>query len=156
MGLPARKMSHNAEKRLEEVTLSLDGKRLIFIFESGEGYFIARHDLPGDDGTPVTAIQIFDHRGAVSITQASGEIYDLPWDSIKHYARGGHQRQVLLGQRLKKLRREHKLSQTDLAKASGLSRMQLARLEKNLSRPNLDTLLNLASTFHMTPRELLS
>lgn len=156
MGLPARKISPHAEKRLEEVTLSLDGRRLIFIFESGEGYSLARHDLPGDDGTPVTSIQIFDHRGAVSINQAGGQIYDLPWDSIKHYARGGRQRQSLLGQRLRKLRKEHKLSQAALAKEAGISRMQLVRLEKNLSQPNLGTLSNLASAFRLSPRDLLS
>ena len=122
----------------------MDGKRLIFVFENGEGYSIPRKDLPGDDGAPITAIQIFDHRHAVSVTQASGGIYDLPWDSIKHYARGGRQRKVLLGHRLRKLREERGLSQKSLARSAGISRMQLSRIETNISTPNLDSLLKLS------------
>ena len=53
MGLPARKLNADAEKRLEEVSFSLDGKRLLFLFENGEGCSVARKDLPGDDGTAV-------------------------------------------------------------------------------------------------------
>ncbi len=155
MGLPARKLHPDGERRIEEVTLSRDGRRLIFIFENGEGYSLPRTDLPGDDGTPVTALQIFDHRGAVAVTQASGQVYDLPWDSIKHYAQGGKQKKVLLGNRLKRLREEKTLTQTGLARSAGISRMQLARIEANDSTPGFDTLLKLVRVLGISPRELL-
>ena len=124
--------------------MSLDGRRLIFLFENGEGYAIPRQSLPGDDGTPVVSLQIFGHRGAISVSQASGTAYDLPWDSIKHYARGGKQRSAAVGERLRRLRKERELTQDGLAKAVGISRIQMNRIESGLSRPGLDTLMRLA------------
>ncbi len=153
MGLPARKISPQSERRIEEVSLSMDGKRLVFIFENGEGFSISRKDLPGDDGTPIISIEIFDHRGAVSLCQSSGHSYDLPWDSIKHYARGGRQKKLLLGPRLKKIRKDKGLTQQALCRAAGISRMQLNRLERNLSAPHLDTLLNLSRALNISPQE---
>ncbi len=153
MGLPAKKTSPEGEKRLEEVSLSLDGKRLVFIFENGEGYALTRKDIPGDDGSPITGIEIFDHREAVLVRQASGEAYDLPWDSIKHFARGGRRTKLRMGGRLKKLRKERGLSQEGLARKARISRMQLIRLEKNLSNPSLETLLSLSRALEVSPRE---
>jgi DNA-binding XRE family transcriptional regulator len=148
-----RKINLSSEKRIEEVSLSMDGKRLIFVFENGEGYSIPRKNLPGDDGSPIAAIEIFDHRGAVLIRQASGEAYDLPWDSVKHYGHGGRQKKFKVGDQLKKIRQERGFSQKSLAQAAGISRMQLTRLERNISTPQLDTLLNLSRVLGISPRE---
>lgn len=144
MGLPARKIETGSGKKIEEVSLSMDGRRLIFLFENGEGYAVPRKSLPGDDGTPIISLQIFDHRGAVSISQASGTTYDLPWDSIKHYARGGKQRTVAVGEQIKRLRKERELTQEGLARAVGISRIQLTRIESKLSKPGLETMMRLA------------
>ena len=154
MGLPTKKILPNADRHLEEVALSTDGRRVIFLFENGEGYSIARKDLPRDDGTPITSIQIFDHRGAVALVQASGETYDLPWDSIKHYAHGGRQKKQTIGLILKKLRGERGLTQENLAKAAGLSRVHLTRLENGISTPTLTTLLKLTHILGVLPKEL--
>jgi len=71
MGLPARKIESGSDnKKIGEVSLSLDGRRLIFLFENGEGCAVARKSLPGDDGTPIVALQVFDHRGAVSVFES--------------------------------------------------------------------------------------
>lgn len=155
MGLAARKISLGAERRIAEAALSLDGKRVIFIFEDGEGCSIPRRDLPNDDGTSITAIQIYDHRGAVSIAQSSGQIYDLPWDSIKHYGRGGRRKAVSVGARLKKLRAERGFKQEAFSRAAGISRMQLNRLESDISSPNLETLVKLARVLGISPKELV-
>lgn len=155
MGLAARKIVPDSEKKIEEVSLSVDGKRLIFVFENGEGYVVPRTDLPGDDGTPITSIQIYDHRHAVALIQASGSAYDLPWDSIKHYAGGGVRRKSRLGERLKKVREGRGLSQEALSNAAGISRIQLSRLESGLVSPNLGTLLKLSGALKIAPRELL-
>ena len=92
MGLPARKIEWGEDRRIHEACLSLDGERLIFILEDGEGYSLERRKLSFDDGTPVTSIQILDHRHAVSIRQAGGSQYTMPSDSIKHYDQGGKQK----------------------------------------------------------------
>ncbi len=155
MGLAVKKIGVGSERRLDEVALSQDGKRLIFIFENGEGYSIPRRSLPGDDGTPVTSLQIFDHQGAVAVTQASGESYDLPWDSIKHYARGGGQKKLALGKRLRELREGRELTQEALARAVGLSRAQINRIEGNLSQPQVDTLTSLCRVLDVSPADLI-
>jgi DNA-binding XRE family transcriptional regulator len=155
MGLPARKLESGSEKKIDEVSLSMDGRRLIFLFENGEGYAVSRKSLPGDDGTPIVALQIFDHRGAVSVSQTSGTAYDLPWDSIKHYARGGKQRTFALGERIKKLRKERELTQEDLARAVGISRMQMNRIESDVSKPGLETLMRLADVLGVSLRDMV-
>ena len=155
MGLPARKFNPGAECRIVEVTLSLDGRRLVFVFESGEGYSVLRNHLPGDDGSPIVSIQIFDHQGAVSITQAGGVVYDLPWDSIKYYAGGGRQKRYSCGKTLRKFRMQRHLSQNRLAKAAGISRMQLSRLESNRSNPTLETMLKLAASLGVPPGDFM-
>lgn len=155
MGLPARKIETGSEKKIDEVSLSMDGRRLIFIFENGEGYAVPRKALPGDDGSSVVALQIFDHKGAVSVSQASGATYDLPWDSIKHYARGGKQRSFALGERIKKLRKERELTQENLAKAVGISRVQMNRIESDVSRPGLETMMRLADVLGVNLREMV-
>ncbi len=155
MGLPARKIELGSDKKIDEVSLSMDGRRLIFLFASGEGYSVPRKSLPGDDGTPIVSLQIFDHRGAVSISQASGTTYDLPWDSIKHYARGGRQKTFALGERIKRLRKERELTQENLARAVGISRIQMNRIESDLSKPGLETLMRLADVLGVTLRDMV-
>ncbi|HEX5037318.1 MAG TPA: helix-turn-helix transcriptional regulator [bacterium] len=155
MGLPARKIESGSEKKIEEVSLSMDGRRLIFLFENGEGCAVSRKSLPGDDGTSIIALQIFDHRGAVSVSQASGTVYDLPWDSIKHYARGGKQRSSALGERVKKLRKERELTQENLARAVGISRIQMNRIESDVSKPGLETMMRLAEVLGITLKDMV-
>lgn len=148
--------STHPEKTITEVGISFDGKKLFFVFENGEGYSLARSSLPEDDGSPVIRMEIFDHGCAVAVSQASGRYYDLPWDSIKHYARGGHrEKQKKLGLRLKDYRTSRGLSQIALATQSGLSRVHLSRLESDQSEPSLDTLIRLAAVFHVPVSELL-
>lgn len=89
MPKPTRKILSHSKRKIQEVAVSFDGRRLLFLFENGKGHSIPRERLPGDDRTPITHVQIFDHRGAVAIAQASGHQYNLPWDSIKYYAAGG-------------------------------------------------------------------
>lgn len=155
MAMLAKKINPGSEKRIIDVTLSLDGKRLVFVFENGEGYSILRENLPGDDGSPITSIQIFDHQGAVAMIQASGTSYDLPWDSIKHYAEGGKQKKYSVGESLKQFRNQKGLSQKELAGLAAMSRMQLSRLEKNQSNPTLETLLKLSTVLQIPLKKLV-
>ena len=148
------KVEEGEERRLSEVSLSLDGQKILFLFENEDGYAIARRRLPGDDGSPVVSVQIADHRQAVTVLQSSGQNYSLPWDSIRHYASGGRQKTPLLGRRLIDLRKRNGLTQAALAKAADLSRMQLSRLEKGKSSPTLETLLSLSRVLKTLPRDL--
>jgi len=159
-GLLASKSSHSfssqPEKTLVDVGLSFDGKKVFFIFANGEGYTIVRRLFPQDDGSPITRMEIFDHGCAVVIHQASGCAYELPWDSIKHYARGGTREKVkTIGERLKKLRQARTLTQAELAERAALSRVHLTRLETNRSEPSLDTIIRLAEALSVPAAQLL-
>lgn len=57
--------------------------------------------------------------------------------------------------RLKRLRAERKMSQANLAKASGVSREYIARLELGQQDPTLGTLTKLAKALKVKVGELL-
>lgn len=62
---------------------------------------------------------------------------------------------IRFSKRLKQLRGERKLSQEDLAYNSGLSLSQIARIETAKINPTLCTLIIIANTLKVHPRELM-
>lgn len=61
----------------------------------------------------------------------------------------------LFGTRLKRLRAERAMSQADVAKASGLSREYIARLELGQQDPTLGTMRKLAKALKVKVAELV-
>ena len=59
------------------------------------------------------------------------------------------------GKRIKKLRKERSLTQSELANLSGVSRRAIANYEAAAKIPPTDKLLKLASAFGMTADQLL-
>ena len=59
------------------------------------------------------------------------------------------------GQRLKDLRLEHNISQTELSKATGLSQATIAKYETGDRTPSADCLIALAKYFKCTSDYLL-
>ena len=60
----------------------------------------------------------------------------------------------LLGRRLRKLRKERKLSPAELAKRAGIDVQDLARIERGEMRVGLEVLLGLLAVFRVEPRDL--
>ncbi len=60
----------------------------------------------------------------------------------------------LLGRRLKKLRKERKLSSADLAARAGIDVQDLARIERGDARVGLEVLLSLLSAFDVGAGDL--
>lgn len=56
----------------------------------------------------------------------------------------------LVGQKIRQLRRERKLTQTDLAGKIGIHQSDLSRMEKGEYRVGLDTLLKLLQEFDLS------
>jgi transcriptional regulator with XRE-family HTH domain len=56
----------------------------------------------------------------------------------------------LVGQKLRQLRRERKLTQTDLATKIGVHQSDLSRMEKGEYRVGLDTLLKILQEFDLS------
>jgi transcriptional regulator with XRE-family HTH domain len=60
----------------------------------------------------------------------------------------------LLGRRLRKLRKERKLSPAQLAERAGIDVQDLARIERGEIRVGLEVLLGLLSVFKVEPGDL--
>lgn len=56
---------------------------------------------------------------------------------------------------LKKIRKEQKLTQSEVAKKLNIDYTTLGRYENGISEPNLTTLINLANIYHTTTDNLL-
>ncbi len=64
-------------------------------------------------------------------------------------------RKILVGQRIKELRKRRKLSQEDLADRAATSAKYLSRVEVGRQSPTLDLLLRLADGLDIEPYEML-
>ena len=95
---------------------------------------------------------------------AQGETVEIPWDFARHYCdalyrpaveavamRGKH----TLGQRIRRLRKSAGLSQDALARAAGIGRVTLVRLEKGGQSPRYKTLGAIAKALKVGVSELL-
>jgi transcriptional regulator with XRE-family HTH domain len=59
-------------------------------------------------------------------------------------------RQVqLVGRKIRQLRKQHKLTQTELSARVGIQQSDLSRMEKGEYRVSLDTLFRILAEFHM-------
>lgn len=62
---------------------------------------------------------------------------------------------MTLGDRIKYLRKENGLTQTDLGKKLGLSKANISKYEANVHEPSIDTLNNLSDIFNVSVDYLL-
>lgn len=61
-----------------------------------------------------------------------------------------------IGARVRRSRRAQDITQEQLAARAGIAHSTLHRVEKGISRPNLDTLFKLAEALAVDPKWLLS
>lgn len=145
-----------SHKHIVDASLSFDGKRLIVLFADGRGYQVERKILPFDDGSPIVNIEIFDHAHAIAVRQVSGNYYDMPWDSIQHYASGKKRQKIAVGKQIQQWRKKQGKSQQEVADAAGISRAQLNRIEMSRCEPSLDTLMKVAQALGVSVADLVS
>lgn len=55
----------------------------------------------------------------------------------------------LVGRKIRQLRKQHKLTQTELSSRIGIQQSDLSRMEKGEYRVSLDTLFRILAEFHM-------
>lgn len=60
-----------------------------------------------------------------------------------------------IGNRIQQLRKEHHLSQEKFAEGLGISRQAVAKWEKGITYPDLDKILEISNTFHISLDSLL-
>lgn len=74
----------------------------------------------------------------------------VPRESSGDKKRGNKIRQVeLIGRKIRKLRKERKLTQTELASRIGVQQSDLSRMEKGEYRVSLDTLFRILAEFKL-------
>ncbi|HZG85552.1 helix-turn-helix transcriptional regulator [Paenibacillus sp.] len=54
-----------------------------------------------------------------------------------------------IGERVKHVRKLHKLNQQEFSKAINISQGRLSEIEKNICKPSADTLISLATGFNV-------
>ena len=93
-----------------------------------------------------------------------GATVEIPWDFARHYCDASYRPAVeaiamrgrhTLGQRVRRLRNSAGLSQDALARAAGIGRVTLVRLEKGEHTPRLKTLEAIARTLGVRVLDLL-
>ncbi|QOR34953.1 helix-turn-helix transcriptional regulator [Clostridium sp. 'deep sea'] len=65
-------------------------------------------------------------------------------------------RVINISQKLKQLRKQHKISQENLAELLGISRQVVSKWENGLSKPETNNLLKIAKIFNISVEELVS
>ena len=94
----------------------------------------------------------------------AGEAPAIPWDFARHFVDPNYKiksQQAAIrgkktfGARLKRFRKVQRLTQADLARLAGISRVSLARIEAGTHSPRLETLKALARALKVSPSQLL-
>ena len=152
----------NANRMITVASLLEDGIELGFA-DRAKG-LIPYSDLP-EIGERATLFTLeLPNPYEMVLKTAQGATVEIPWDFARHYCdacyrpaveavamRGRHN----LGQRVRRLRNSADLCQDALARAAGIGRVTLVRLEKGEQTPRFKTLEAIARALGVDVSELL-
>ena len=101
----------------------------------------------------------------VILTTPQNEQVELPWDFVRHYCDHTYQPRMemiaslgrqTLGARVRSLREAAGLTQEALARAAGIGRVTMVRLENGRNAPKLGTLESIAKALEQPIEDLLT
>ena len=101
----------------------------------------------------------------IHLRNARGETIELPWDFARHYCDATYRPRVeavgaagkaLLGSRIRASREAAGMTQAALAKAAGIGRVTLVRIEHGEQSPRYESLTALARALETPVADLLS
>lgn len=152
----------NANRMMTSAALLDHGIELTFA--DGVRGLIPYTDLPEiGERTALAALEL-PNPYEVVLKTAQGATSEIPWDFARHYCDAAYRPAVeaiamhgrrTLGRRIRRLRKSAGLSQDALARAAGLGRVTLVRLEKGDQSPRFKTLAAIASALEIPVSELL-
>ena len=151
--------------RIRDARYRVGEDRFFVTFDSGKEYGFARSLMECDDGTDVRTVDVNRGRFFFEVTQASGKKYEVPWDRVLHEAEAAYpyfrgrlsmKRPSEIGRKIKELRETKGLTQDQLARAAGLLRPNLARIEAGKHRPTMDTLEKIAAALKVPVVDLIA
>jgi DNA-binding XRE family transcriptional regulator len=151
-------------RKIRDARYLVGEDRLIVTFDSGKEYSFPRSSLEVDDGSDVLNVQVDRKRFFFRVAQVSGNRYEVPWDRVLHetepsypYFRarvGRTTREV--GAIIRKLREVKGMTQEELARAAGMMRNNISRIEAAKHRPTLDTLERIAKALKVSVADLIA
>ncbi len=95
----------------------------------------------------------------------SGDAVELPWDLARHYCDASYRPRIeavgaagrqTLGHRVRALREAAGMGQGELARAAGIGRVTVVRIEHGEQSPRYDTLVSLARALGRSVSEMLA
>ena len=162
----ALKRGPGFEDKIRDARYLVGEDRFLVTFDSGKEYSLPRSALEPDDRTEIAAVRVDAKRFFFRVLQASGNNYEVPWDrvlyeaepSYPHYRgnRAQPRKSSAPGNRLRQLRKARGLTQAQLARATGILRPNLSRIEAGKHRPTLETLEKLAAALKVPVVELIA
>jgi DNA-binding XRE family transcriptional regulator len=154
------------EDKIRDVRYQVSQDLFLVTFDSGKEYSMDRSLLECDDGTDLLTVRVASRRFFFEVTQASGNKYEIPWDRVLYeaeaaypYFRGRHQgiaKSPTVGRKIRKMRNAKGLTQAELARAAGMVRPNLSRIEAGKHRPSLATLERIAAALKVPVADLIS
>lgn len=152
----------NANRMLTSASLLDHGIELTFA--DGARGLIPYTDLPEIGERAALAALELPNPYEIVLKTAQGATSEIPWDFARHYCDTSYRPAVeaiamrgrrTLGRRIRRLRKSAGLSQDALARAAGIGRVTLVRLEKGDQSPRFKTLDAIASALEIPVSELL-
>jgi DNA-binding XRE family transcriptional regulator len=163
-----RALNPKASKRIVGAHLLADHNSLLMHLAEGKSYLISLEEIGlGDPSTP-KSVEISSNGEYVTISQASGRTYEIPWDLVLRHFDFAHpvskskgtkdqaESASRIGQRIAELRTTKGMTISDLAEESGFLRPNLSRTEAGKHMPSLDTLERIAEALGVPVAELIA
>lgn len=153
-------------QKIRDARYAVKEDRFVVVLDSGKEYMFPRSSIESDDGTEVVTLKLDRKRFFFRVTQSSGNHYEVPWDRVLHeaepsyaYFRGrlrAAKKPGGVGRLIRELRSRKEMSQDQLARAAGLMRPNLSRIEAGKHRPTLDTLERIAGALKVPIADLMT
>jgi len=154
------------EDKIRDVRYQVSENRFLVTFDSGKEYSMDRSRLECDDGTDLVTVKVAGRHFFFKVTQASGNKYEIPWDRVLYeaeksypYFKGrprGMTKTSTVGKKIREMRNAKGLTQAELARAAGMVRPNLSRIEAGRHRPSLATLERIAAALKLPVVDLIS
>ncbi len=153
------------EDKIRDARYTVAENRFVVTFESGREYSFPRSVLDSDDGTEIVSVKVGAKRFFFQVSQASGNKYEVPWDRVLYEAEPrypffhGHAGRAEgfpeAGKAIRRLRLAKGMTQAQLARAAGIVRPNLCRVEGGKHRPTLQTLERIAAALKVPVVDLI-
>ncbi|MGZ9125117.1 MAG: helix-turn-helix domain-containing protein [Candidatus Binatia bacterium] len=152
--------------KIRDARYLVRNNHFVVTFDSGKEYSFPRSALDIDDGSEVASVRVDRKRFFFHVTQTSGKRYEVPWDRVLHEAEPSYpffrgratraKKAQEIGTTIRKMRIEKGITQQALARAAGMIRANLSRIEASKHRPTLETIERIATALKVSVADLIA